>query len=570
MKFRRSNSTTPKTFKLPIFIKILDYFAKYFTKLGVNFSQLRLIVLTKLMMDSRIDTNSYDSLNNKRKEGQNKYRSTIIIGLLPGIFFVVLIFLPFPTFSKFGLIFMTMAIMLLLTFIQSFSGLFLDSKDREVFGGRGVDDQTLSVSRLVYLGYYIVLLSLPIVLPAFVATIIKFNLLAAFIYLIMAALLVVVCLTLTTLIYYLILSHFKAERLKKIIGAMQMAMVLIMVAIFYLPSLVSIDSLLLFSNQFKWYYLVTFPAWFAAPVVMLADFTANLTLTSLAILAFVLTFTLLISYRKTSANFEKYLPRLKEESDDSSHRHRYLDWTCGILCHNKLEQSYYQLAYKILQNDQNIKMKIYPFFGLGYLVLIVVLAGFSRDDQAQKMELGRTLLHMKNSNLFSLVSFAPIMGAVFGALSIGQSSQAKAFNVLNSTPSTNPALFYRATLKAYIAKLLLPIGLLSDVLGIFLATPKYYPLLILGNVVTVFAFVLIARLFLRKVPFNSLENPGKNVANSMKGGVGTVIILYLVMGLGAAAYFRPLASLVISVILLAATIFLLYRNTLKVTQFYYE
>lgn len=572
---RFKKNSKPKKYKTPIFIKILDRFQKLFTKFGVNYQQLRLIVDTKIMMDSRIDTNKPDPLNNKRKEGQNKYLSSVIMDLFPGIFFAVLLFLPMNPFSQFGLIFSGIAIMLTLVFIQAFSGLFLNPRDREVLGVRGVDDQTLSVSRLVYLSYYVLLLSVPLILPSFIVAIIKTNILAAIIFLIMAFILVIICLILTAVLYYLILSHFTAERLKRMIGLMQTLMLLIMIMIFYLPSVLQINNLNVFSMNLEWYYFLIFPIWFAAPVVMAATFSINSTLLILFGLAIVLPILMVLVYRKISPKFDGFLSRLTEESDDIKRSNGYLNFTDKLFNKNKVEQAYYRLAYKILQTDQNLKMKLYPFFVVGYLVLGVTLLGISRGiagdgNQNVQISASQFLQVIKNNGLISLISFAPIFGAIFSALGIEQSSQAKSFSVLNSTPTSNPALFYRAALKAFLAKIIIPISLISDLVALPFISVLFYPVLLSGNVVTFFTFIVISRLFLKKVPFNAIENPGKNAANSVKGALGSIFVIYLAMAYGAVAYFFPLPSLAVSLILLVLGLYLMYHINLKDQQFYYE
>lgn len=100
--FQRNKVIEPKAYKLPVFVKVLDRFQSIFTNNGVNYPELRLIIKTKLLMDTRIDSNRGDGFNNKQKDGRNKYLQSIWLNLFMGLFMTVLLFMPVPAFSRYA------------------------------------------------------------------------------------------------------------------------------------------------------------------------------------------------------------------------------------------------------------------------------------------------------------------------------------------------------------------------------------------------------------------------------------------------------------------------------------
>lgn len=569
--FQRNKVSEPKPYKLPIFIKILDRFQSFFTNNGVNYAQLRLIIKTKLLMDTRIDAAHADGFNNKQKDGQNKYFQSIWLNLFMGLFMTVLIFMPIPAFSRYGLIFLAGFFMLLMSLLQSFSGLLLNPKDREIMGTRGVDDRTLNISRFTYISYYVLLTFFSLLGPAIVVSIFKDGPLTGIVFFVMAVLLGLTTLFMAMLLYLVILKTFSGERLKNMLNSLQIFMVILMVAIFYIPQFMNYNNLDFLPTAFQWFYTFTFPIWFAAPVTLMTFSGATINLLVLTVLAFVLTWVMFILYRNNSDKFELYLGKLSSNEGAVNKSGRWFKLATKIATKNPQERTYFKLAWRIMQNEREFKLKSYPMFGMGFLIIAIMIFSTTRsimEEMHTSLFSAAGFDFLLKNGVFSFLSFAAIFGAILVGVILDQSTQASGFTILNAIPNSDTNLFRRATLKAVILRFILPLSLLSDIVALFLIQPKYYLLLLTGPVLSILLFLVVASLLMSKVPFNDVPTPSKGASGSAKGAIATVLMIWLAMILAAVSYFFLWANILIIVVGLILSYVLLYYVKIKEKHFY--
>lgn len=571
--FQRNKVIEPKAYKLPVFVKVLDRFQSIFTNNGVNYPELRLIIKTKLLMDTRIDSNRGDGFNNKQKDGRNKYLQSIWLNLFMGLFMTVLLFMPVPAFSRYGLIFLAGFFMLLMSLLQSFSGLLLNPKDREIMGTRGVDDRTLNISRFTYISYYVLLTFFSLLGPAIIASIINDGPLTGLVFLVMALLIGLTTLFMAMLLYLVILKTFSGERLKNMLNSLQIFMVILTVAIFYIPQFMNYDKLDFLPNTFQWFYTFTFPVWFAAPVTLMTFNGATVNLIVLTVLSFVLTWVMFILYRNNSGKFELYLAKLSSNEGSVNKNSWWFKLATKLAAKSPKERTYFKLAWRIMQNEREFKLKTYPMFGMGFLIIAIMVVSSTRSImESMKISLfsAAGFDFMQDYGIFSFLSFSTIFGAQMIGIMLDQSTQANGFTILNAIPNSDTNLYRRATLKAVIMRFILPISLMSDVVTIFLVKPKYYLMLLAGPALSILLFLCVASIFMRKVPFNELPTPSKGSVNSAKGAIATVLMIWLAMALAAGAYFWVWGGVIIVIASLLVSYLLLYHVKTKQEHFYVQ
>ena len=141
-----------------ILLKVLDLFSGTFRSFGIDYSQLRAIVSTKLIMDNRRHLVVYRRKG--IKEPTNTFALTLFFYALFGGF-VSLAMYSIPSFILSMVVFFAyIMVMVSMTLITDFSSILLDTSDNTIILPRPVDSQTLFAARLTHILLYLAQLAI--------------------------------------------------------------------------------------------------------------------------------------------------------------------------------------------------------------------------------------------------------------------------------------------------------------------------------------------------------------------------------------------------------------------------
>ncbi|MDK2586870.1 hypothetical protein QOZ83_13475 [Romboutsia sedimentorum] len=141
-----------------ISLKILDKFRFLYENLGVDYDTMRLIVSTKLTIDSRKTSNL---LNNQLfDESSNQYKTMQITYAIIGFFMMLIIINSKNTFVSMGIYFSIFMFLVATTVMSDFSSVMLDVKDNGILSTRGINSKTLNASKVTHVMIYMINISI--------------------------------------------------------------------------------------------------------------------------------------------------------------------------------------------------------------------------------------------------------------------------------------------------------------------------------------------------------------------------------------------------------------------------
>ena len=135
-------------------LKLLDNFKFIYKKIGVDYKQVRLILQSKLIIDSR--------KNSKDNNESNSFYKSLIIYTILGLFAAFMLKLNIDGFVRLTIYFTFIMSVIFMAFISEFSSVLLDIKDKNILSTKGIDSKTLNIAKITHILIYIIMLSLAI------------------------------------------------------------------------------------------------------------------------------------------------------------------------------------------------------------------------------------------------------------------------------------------------------------------------------------------------------------------------------------------------------------------------
>ena len=286
-------------------LKVLDLFKGAYKKCGVDYDLMRLIVKSKLLMDSRRIsnmTNTQEKESKKKNEGNNFYVSLIVYFIL-GIFTAPIILMDVEPIIKMSSYLGFFMIIMLTIFISDFSTVILDINDKDILCTKGVDLKTLNVAKVTHIFIYISMLSLSVSFVALVLSL-KYGILFFVLFLFSIFLIDVLLIIVTAIMYLIILKLFKGEKLKDIINTFQIVFILIFTFGYQLigRAFNFVDFNYVYNP--KIWNIFILPMWFGSNFNIIEGFNNSWILVVLSILSIIVPIISIIVYIKLIPIFE--------------------------------------------------------------------------------------------------------------------------------------------------------------------------------------------------------------------------------------------------------------------------
>lgn len=505
-------------------LKILDKFKGLYTRVGVDYEKMRIILKIKLTLDRRRTSTIMGSSNKKDEESENSFVYALIMYGIIGAFIGIIILSSSNAMFSFSIAFGMFMFFVLTSFISDFSNVLLDVRDKNVIGTKGVNNKTIAAAKVTHICYYIFLISLALSWLSIIGMF-RFGILTGILFLgelIVADILMIV---ITALIYLFILRFFNGEKVKDIINFVQIALTIVMtIGYQFLGRMFNVFDLNIVYKSRIWNLLLP-PMWFAAPLYAVNGGEINKIIIMLITLAFIVPIIAIILYLKNISKFEDSLSKLNSVRNNEKEKskgifYRFGRWTCR----NNEEKAAYNLSVSVMKREREFKLKAYP--NLGFIIIFPILFIFIFTNNYEGIE---SIPLSMSLNIYWFILMIPSI-----LMTLQYSNDYKAAWIYESVFIKDTANIYRGAYKALIVNLLLPLYLVESVIFTVI-----FGIQVLGILIIVFIFLLIfiatehiiGKLSLPFTTKAGVVNNGSNLLNILLGmilvGIAATINYFL-------------------------------------------
>ena len=532
-------------------LKFLDKFKGLYTRVGVDYEKMRIILKIKLTLDRRRTSTIMGSSNKKDEESENSFVYALIMYGIIGAFIGIIILSSSNAMFSFSIAFGMFMFFVLTSFISDFSNVLLDVRDKNVIGTKGVNNKTIAAAKVTHICYYIFLISLALSWLSIIGMF-RFGILTGILFLgelIVADILMIV---ITALIYLFILRFFNGEKVKDIINFVQIALTIVMtIGYQFLGRMFNVFDLNIVYKSRIWNLLLP-PMWFAAPLYAVNGGEINKIIIMLITLAFIVPIIAIILYLKNISKFEDSLSKLNSVRNNEKEKskgvfYRFGRWTCR----NNEEKATYNLSVSVMKREREFKLKAYP--NLGFIIIFPILFIFIFTNNYEGIE---SIPLSMSLNIYWFILMIPSI-----LMTLQYSNDYKAAWIYESVFIKDTANIYRGAYKALIVNLLLPLYLVESVIFTVI-----FGIQVLGILIIVFIFLLIfiatehiiGKLSLPFTTKAGVVNNGSNLLNILLGmilvGIAATINYFLLSNI--------IAMIVYGIALLIVALFM-WRKCIK-------
>ena len=276
-------------------LKLVDVFKGVYKACGVDYKKMRLILQSKLLMDSRRTNNT--NTNSEGSKEKNYFYGSLIVYAIIGIFSAVIIMMNIDPMIKMSMYFGFFMILILTVFISDFSSVILDVNDKDILSTKGVDPKTLNAAKFTHIFIYISMLSLAISGASLIASL-RFGIGFFALFVVNIFLVDILMIIVTAIMYFIILKLFSGEKLKDILNAFQ----IIFLLIFTIGYQVVVQAFQLIDLQIVYipsiFNIFLPPMWFASNFSLLQYGESNNIIMILKVLSIIVPIICIVLYIK--------------------------------------------------------------------------------------------------------------------------------------------------------------------------------------------------------------------------------------------------------------------------------
>ncbi|MEL3974035.1 hypothetical protein AAEO50_17260 [Rossellomorea oryzaecorticis] len=473
----------------------LDWFRGIFEKMGFDYPALRRILQVKFTMDQRRVPTVFQQQGKKGKEskGENRFIKSLWIYALFGLFIIPFVLIGENYIFQMSIAFSVIMFIIMTSMISDFSVVILDIRDNTILFTKPVEKKTISLAKTIHVCVYLFFLTAAMTLIPLVVALINQGFWFFLLFLAGILLSDILIVVFTALLYYLILKYFDGEKLKDIINYVQIGLS-IGLAVGYqvvARSFEFVDLQVAFTAQ--WWQVFFPPMWFGS----LFEWVLNGDNTTLVILfsvmALLFPFAALGIYIKILPTFEKNLQKLNSHGGKRRKKSNPIGKSLmKLMCYSREERAFYQFAHYMMKNEREFKLKVYP--GLGFAIVLPFIFIFNHLMMSSFVDLSSSKVYL--SIYASLIVIPTVV------MQLGYSGKYKGSWIYKVAPVERHAAIHKGTLKAFLAKLFIPLYLVMAVCFLFLFGMKLLPGLI-AVLVSAFIYTVVCyKLLSDGLPFS--------------------------------------------------------------------
>ncbi|GIP21957.1 hypothetical protein [Paenibacillus sp. J22TS3] len=476
----------------------LDLFRGAFEKAGVDYPIMRSILQVKLTMDGRrvptiiAGSAKRQASESNQPEGNAFLRSLWVYGLM-GLILVMFMMMPSNYIFQMSLVFGILMFLVMTSMISDFSSVLLDIRDKTILYTKPVNRKTLSMAKLIHILIYMFFVTGALAGPSLLVGLVKYGVGFFLIYLADIILMDILIVVLTAALYLVVLKFFDGERLKDVINYVQIGLSIGITVGYQLIS--RLFNYVNFEAQFhpKWWQFIVFPVWFAGPFELLLRGDSRSYFVVFTLLAVLVPILLLFVYIKMMPAFERNLQKLSDQSVRSRKAGgKVTDMLAKWFSRTREEQIFFRFAVKMMSTERDFKLRVYPTLGFSIIFPFIFFFTFTPEGGTQAIP---------SSKMYLFIYFCALLIPTV-VMTLRYSGKYKGAWIYKTAPISNTAPIFKGTLKAFLARLVLPMFLVDSI--IFIAVfgvrilPDLVDVLLMLPLYTLISFMI----FRKALPFS--------------------------------------------------------------------
>ena len=496
----------------PFVLKVVDKCVKPFLSKDLNYGQIREMLRLKLIMDSRRVSPALQ--NNGKKIGKEPKRSMILTCLVYmglGIFIASMQVMP-NMFGANTISFAMLIFMLFSVYISEYSAVLLDTTEKSFYGALPIGKNEISTAKNIHIAYYIGTIAAAMMLPSIVVGFISKGILYGFAFTLVSIVIVVVCLHLAGVIYYLLLKIFSGEKLKDILSGFQIFMTIAIILSYQIvPRVVSIAGFSKGQITFSPVYFLLPSAWFSAILESLFGAGGEWYIYVLAGITVPAFFLLEVLYKKkVMPEFEGELDKLTETAKENKSLSPFSKLMCKLLSKDEQENAFMKLVLIQVSRNRDMKLKLYPQLANVFILPIIMVLPQITGEKGftgfiENLRAGRWGL--------ALLYFTGLTSASIYMI-IGQTENPESIMFYQILPIENLSKCIRAGIKVVLFRYLTPIFVALSALLLGVYGFGVIPDLVIAYLSFIFVTGFIIRISAWVLPF-SYESDAASAGNNL-------------------------------------------------------
>lgn len=438
-------------------LKFVHLFDRFFIRQGVELNHMYTIVETKMMMDKRRVYMGW-------KQGvhsENSNHLSMVLGgyLLFGAIIALIIFSVPSMIGAMILMHVYIIFMMSMTLITDFSNILLDTADNQIILPKPVNDRTLFMARQVHIVLYILQFTMALCILPLIAVCIKYGLLTGIASIITMLLSVVLAMSVTYILYFLVLRFSSEARMKEIITWLQIIMTVFFTVGYQFVMQVTAMAEITKDIHWHWYAYLLPPVWMASALEAVFTHSFNMHYAIMIVSALCIPLILFwILNRYLSPVFTATLSALHADArsgivsrDRGNQKKSVSSIFSGWFEKTPVSKAIFEMVWKITGRDKTFKLQFYPMFG--YTVVFLVFFILLGD----KKSAGSLISGLSTSVKYLWFIYFPLFMIISAFLSVSFSESYAASWIYHAAPVKNPGYMLMATLNALFVKYFLPL-----------------------------------------------------------------------------------------------------------------
>ncbi len=503
-------------------LKILDKFKGLFGRLGIDYEMMRIILNTKLLLDSR--KAPVISGQNKKNETENpSFIKRYLLHLIFGLFLAFFIY--FINDEMIRMIYFSGAMFFMTTMylISDFSFVLLDTKDKNILRTKPVDSKVVSLAKVLHILIYMFRLNIFLAGPSLVAIVMLNGVLAIPVLLLEILLMDLLIFLVTAFIYILVLRFFDGEFLRNIINYIQILLtVLVTVGYQIAIRMIDFSDLKNIAYTFNVYNYLNPILWFGAPFEILFNGGDEMYLYIFVLLLVIVPVSCFVLYVKLSKKMESLLLKLEGDGGEKPLRRPIESLVGKVLNRNEVTRQSFHFANAVIRSDRSLKLKIYPALSTGILLPVLMIFNMRFGGQGYE-PLGFEYLYL----YFNLLIIPSVISLVLF------SSAWKGAYVYAVSGFIDTRSMFRGILEAIVIRLFIPLMVVNSAIYIAIFKYRFAADIVSMLIATIAIFPVLGKINLTDFPFSrpiDESNQGKDIGKliSSLGVVVCIVVMHFI------------------------------------------
>lgn len=492
-------------------LKFILLFSKLWANMGIDVSQLKLIIETKLTIDDRRPFASFTKNQNKKPSKYSTWFQFFIFVLMGFMFLSFVIVIP-DRFLATALFLTLILSMLSLSLITDFSPILLDNKDQYIILPRPVNDKTLAFSRVLYMLIKLSTQLFAISLPALIYVFISWNIIPAFTFLIQLIITTLIAVFFVNIFYSLCLRFLSIQKFKDVISYIQIFFSIFIFLGYQIGPRV-MESVLEGENQVHHLKLLWLSpgTWIASfQALWVQDFSImTICFSLLSILLLIIAIS--GSSQLFSKDFNAKIAQLaggdnpiEKKEKLNAEKTPFYKTIQKIVTRTPLEKAGFSIIWLITARSREFKMQLYPTMAYLPIYFIFLFLQVKNSSMTEKID------RVNSAGLYIMLFYLSLLTVLTVFQLITKSEKYKAAWIYYAAPIQQTGELMSGVLKAAFLKYFIPFNLLFFIICVPLFGAHVINDILFATAIGGIECVLIILFLIKSFPFSQATEQGKS------------------------------------------------------------